>query len=172
MQVHPRRPGCGLNKRPIPGKGQFRFHRTCLGRQKRLPAGTNNWPNFRLTGQKPALYQWLALQLRFAADKDSLANRFGGDSRVRLHSPNAPSRELLTGGAARDALGRGPRRARHRGRGLHDAIQDREIVARCSGVVATRSNARRLQIIANETMRFPPGPAVNSRRRSALVKAN
>src|SRR6516165_5017326 len=24
MQVHSRRPGCGLNKRPIPGKGQFR----------------------------------------------------------------------------------------------------------------------------------------------------
>jgi hypothetical protein len=59
----------------------------------------------RMSGQKSELFQWLALRLRFAAEKDGLPTDSGA-SRVRLHEPDAPSRELLTGGAARDALGR------------------------------------------------------------------
>jgi hypothetical protein len=52
-------------------------HRTCLERQKRYPAGTGNSTNGRLTGQKSKLFQWLALQLRFAADKDNLPTDSG-----------------------------------------------------------------------------------------------
>src|SRR5262249_11566115 len=46
-------------------------------RQKRYPAGTSNSTNFRLTRQKSELFQRLALQLRFAADKDSLPTDSG-----------------------------------------------------------------------------------------------
>jgi MFS family permease len=52
-------------------------HAHCLERQKRRPAGTNNSTNVRLTGQNSELFQWLALQLLFAADKDSLPTDSG-----------------------------------------------------------------------------------------------
>jgi hypothetical protein len=48
-----------------------------LERQKRYPAGTSNSTNVRLTGQNSELFQWLALQLLFAADKDSLPTDSG-----------------------------------------------------------------------------------------------
>jgi hypothetical protein len=37
----------------------------------------------------PAAVQWLGLQLRFAADKDSVPTDSGGACRVSLHAPNA-----------------------------------------------------------------------------------
>jgi hypothetical protein len=79
--------------------------------------------------------------------------------------------ELIARASARDTFGRV--RA-ERGTGVEDcnAIQDREIVARCSGVVAIRSNPDDFKLLQMRTMRFPPGHPVNSRRRSALVKAN
>jgi hypothetical protein len=55
----------------------FRMRFTCLERQKRYPAGTSNSTNVRLTGQNSKLFQWLALQLLFAADKDSLPTDSG-----------------------------------------------------------------------------------------------
>jgi hypothetical protein len=58
-------------------RSRNRWLRTCLERQKRYPAGANNWTNFRLTRQKSELFQWLASQLRFAAEKDSLATDSG-----------------------------------------------------------------------------------------------
>jgi hypothetical protein len=56
----------------------------CLERQKRYPADTSNSTYFRLTRPKSALFQRLALQLRFAADKDSLPTDSGHFVRVLL----------------------------------------------------------------------------------------
>jgi hypothetical protein len=45
------------------------------------------------------------------------------------------------------------------GKGLRYRFRDRKIAARCPGVPATRSNARRFQIIANYSMRSPLRPS-------------
>jgi len=100
-------------------------------------AGTSNSANVRLTRQKSALFQWLAVSLWFPTDKDSVPTDSGafrssafstrrpasspalGGSIHKLTAPSTGSERLTRFSivcsasrcrhSARDALGRGPR---------------------------------------------------------------
>jgi len=95
---HSRRPLAHLHDTvEVQGLGQsLEFLDGCVRlREKHYPAGTSTSTNVRLTRQKSALFQWLAVPLWFPTDKNSVPTDSRHASTVRPRRAREPPRKPL-----------------------------------------------------------------------------